>query len=202
VEYEVWWLIQVQLSDNRWYQIGEGPFHNRGRRRNGHGIFGQQDRRADPAGRSFAPGTSGLTAKGERHASRFEPWTPAAISPPKGTEMIVTQYNGFHINEHARIVYDEPPAERTFATPLGDLTGHRVPMTDLRKGDRFVGPDDRTPYEVIESIELQIRGWLDVRDLTLDHVWDAAQKCWKDEGFFAYSWPEKVFVYRYEVGPT
>src|SRR5690606_40700941 len=39
---------------------------------------------------------------------------------------------------------------RTFATGQGELTTTDVPMGELRTGDRFVGHDERTVYEVTQ----------------------------------------------------
>lgn len=79
----------------------------------------------------------------------------------------------------------------------------RVAMTSLAGGDRFIGPDGRTRYEVTTPAAEHPRGWVNVRDLSMtdmEAAERAAQNRWDSpdtdgrDGFFAYSVP--VYVHR------
>jgi hypothetical protein len=83
----------------------------------------------------------------------------------------------------------------TYDTDQGELTTTEVAMGDLRVGDRFVqegvyregrgvGP---VVYEVTEDCATNARGWLLVREVGAEHVWNDRDQAWSDEGFFAYS---------------
>ena len=83
---------------------------------------------------------------------------------------------------------------RTYTTPLGELPTEDVPMEDLKVGDRFVGEAVERDgeltypvYEVTADCPSHERGWLFVRDLTVDQEElrsDGTPDC---EGFFNYS---------------
>jgi hypothetical protein len=40
-------------------------------------------------------------------------------------------------------------------------------MSDLRRNDEFIGPDNRTHYRVTRDMRSHPRGWLDVRNLSM-----------------------------------
>ena len=75
---------------------------------------------------------------------------------------------------------------RTFDTHLGTLTTTEVEMGALNVGDRFVGHDERTVYEVTDDCASHERGWLFVRKVGAEHVWNEREQAWSDEGFFDY----------------
>ncbi len=93
-----------------------------------------------------------------------------------------------------------PEASRQFRIPTFPRKVNTVPvmMTDLAAGDRFVGPDERTAYTVlVDCHHHQNRGWMNVRTIGVPHTWNESQQAFDDEGFFAYTYPDKVRVWKF-----
>ncbi len=73
-------------------------------------------------------------------------------------------------------------------------------MSDLRKGDEFVGPNGRTRYRVTRDMGSHPNGFLDVRNLSMTNGearaatkrGDCEPGCDPRDGFFSYTSPVTV----------
>ncbi len=88
-------------------------------------------------------------------------------------------------------------ADREFAEAAGrDPHRGKVDMNSLGAGDQFIGPDEKTRYEVTTPARQHEQGWTEVRNLSMTDEEAAARTvehgCDPRDGFFAYSHPTYV----------
>ncbi len=88
-------------------------------------------------------------------------------------------------------------ADREYAEAAGrDPHRGKVDMNSLEGGDRFIGPDGTTSYEVVTPAGQHERGWTEVRNLSMTDEEAAARTvesgCDPRDGFFGYSHPTYV----------
>jgi hypothetical protein len=97
---------------------------------------------------------------------------------------------------------DTSSATRKIRTRLGVMTTRPCAMSELRDGERFVGPDGRSVYKVTTSCRKHPRRWLRVWNLSMTDAevreGRAAPGAERDtdprDGFFTY--PQDTVMHR------
>lgn len=92
---------------------------------------------------------------------------------------------------------------KQFQTALGAVNTEPCPMGDLKAGDRFVGPDEKTVYAVTGECAKHKNEWLFVRNLSmtdqqarelLAEPGAVEEGCDPRDGFFDY--PTRTLLHR------